>query len=150
MPSRFSFRVSTQRSGRPVCLAAQATMIVSRSVAILAPKPPPTSGAMTRTAGASSPTAAASASRASCAFWVLAHSVSRPSAQRAAAARPSSGSGASRWLGNVRRTTTSQPSNAPGGAGSPPERITLESVPSNSSVPPASASSKSTTAGSGS
>ena len=69
---------------------------------ILAPKPPPTSGATTRTAPGSSPTAPATASRASCAFWVLAHTVSRPSAQRAAAARTSSGTGATRWFGKVR------------------------------------------------
>ncbi len=131
-------------------MAAQATTIVSRSVAILAPKPPPTSGAMTRTEAASRPTASATASRACCAFWVLVHSVSRPSAQRAADALTSSGIGATRWFGNVCSTTTSHPLKASAGAGSPPDLTTLESVPSNSSVPPASASSKSTTAGNGS
>src|ERR1700722_8149795 len=52
---RFSLRVSTQRTGLPVCLAAQATTICSRSTPILAPNPPPTSGATTRIASAGSP-----------------------------------------------------------------------------------------------
>jgi hypothetical protein len=93
---RFSLRVSTQRTGRPARLAAHATAMTSRSVAILAPKPPPTSGAMTLMASWSRPSAPATAPRVSCAFWVLAHKVSRPSAHRAAAARTSSGTGATR------------------------------------------------------
>ena len=36
--------------------------------------------------------------RAICAFWVLTQTVSLPSAHRAAVARPSSGTGASRWF----------------------------------------------------
>ena len=42
--TRFSLRVSAQHSARPVFLAAQARVIVSRSMPILAPNPPPTSG----------------------------------------------------------------------------------------------------------
>src|SRR6266700_2268330 len=55
MPIRFSLRVSAQRTGRPVCLAAQAMMICSLSTPIFAPNPPPTSGATTRIASGGSP-----------------------------------------------------------------------------------------------
>ena len=143
-------RVSTQRTARPSFRAAQATAMVSRSVAILAPNPPPTSGAMTRIASSARPSVPASSPRASCAFCVLAHTVSRPSAHRAAAARTSSGTGATRWFVIVRSITTSQLPNAPSAGSSPPAPATLESVPSNSSVSPRSASAMLTTAGSGS
>ena len=59
IPTRFSLRVSTHRSARPVCLAAQATRIASRSIPTLAPNPPPTSGATTRMASGSRPKAPA-------------------------------------------------------------------------------------------
>ena len=70
MAVRFSLRDSTQRTGRPVCLAAHATTIGSRSTPIFAPKPPPTSGATTRIASGGSPIAVR-ISRESCAFCVL-------------------------------------------------------------------------------
>jgi hypothetical protein len=147
----FSLRVSTQRTGRPVCLAAQATTSASRSTPILAPKPPPTSGATTRTAPGSRPSFPAAAPRAIWAFCVLSQSVSRSSAHTAAADRTSSGTAASRWLVMVRSTTTSQPSNRAGsGSRSPPDPATFDSVPGNSSVPPSRAASMLATAGSGS
>ena len=85
-----------------------------------------------------------------CAFWVLSHTVSRPSAHRAAAARPSSGAGASRWFSIVWLITTSQPSKADRSAGGPELTATFESVPGNSSAGGSSAPAKPTTAGSGS
>ncbi len=57
MASMFSLRVSAQRSARPVCLAAQATMSTSLSTPIFAPNPPPTSGATTRMFAGSRPSA---------------------------------------------------------------------------------------------
>ncbi len=48
-------------------------------------------------------------SRVICAFWVLHQTVSRSSAQAAAPARPSSGTGATRWFTIARSITTSQP-----------------------------------------
>ena len=98
IPTRFSLRVSAQRTARPVRRAAQATTIASRSRPTLAPNPPPTSGVMTRIAAGSRPSAPARMNREICAFCVLTQTVSLPSAQRAATARPSSGTGASRWL----------------------------------------------------
>ena len=87
MPTRFSLRYSIQRIACPVCLAAQATAMASLSTATLAPKPPPTSGVITRIAVGSSPSAPARAPRASCAFWVLDQIVSRSPAQDAAPGR---------------------------------------------------------------
>jgi hypothetical protein len=84
-----------------------------------------------------------------CAFCVLTQTVSWPAAQRAAAARPSIGTGASRWLPIVRRTTTSQPSNADSSAGLPAAVAMFEPAASNSSAAGASAASGPITAGSG-
>ena len=67
-----SERVSTQRTGRSSLRASQATRISSGYGPILAPKPPPTSGATTRTWSASSPSRATRASFTPWAPWVLA------------------------------------------------------------------------------
>ena len=83
-----------------------------------------------------------------CAFCVLTQTVSLPSTQLAAVARPSIGTGATRWFTISRSTTTSQPSNAKSPAGW--ATGTFEPASGNSSVPPASAASTPTTAGSGS
>ena len=45
----FSERVSIHFTGRPSCLDAQAHIVSSAQICSLPPKPPPTSGAMTRT-----------------------------------------------------------------------------------------------------
>ena len=55
IPVMFSERVSLHRTGRPTCFASHATSANSGSAPILAPKPPPTSGAITRTCSASMP-----------------------------------------------------------------------------------------------
>ncbi len=96
IPTMFSLRVSAQRSARPVRLAAHATATASRSTPTLAPNPPPTSGVITRIAPGSRPSCPARMKREICAFCVLTQKVSLPSAQRAAAARPSIGTGARR------------------------------------------------------
>src|SRR6185369_4633411 len=134
IPTRFSLRVSTHRSARPVCLAAQATRIASRSIPTLAPKPPPTSGATTRMASGSRPKAPAMINRLIWAFWVLTHTVSLPPVHMAAAARPSMGTGATRWFTMSRETTTSQPSNAVSPAGW--ATATFDPASGNSSVCP--------------
>ena len=82
------------------------------------------------------------------AFWVLTHTVSLPSTHMAAAARPSMGTGATRWFTMSRETTTSQPSNAVSPAGW--ATATFDPASGNSSVDPASASAGSTMAGRGS
>ncbi len=84
-----------------------------------------------------------------CAFCVLTQTVSLPSAQCAAAARPSIGTGASRWLTMSWRTTTAQPSNTLSSAGAPMATATFDSVPGNSSVPVSATASNPTTGGSG-
>jgi hypothetical protein len=150
--TRFSRRVSAHRTGLPTRVAAQATAIVSRSAPILAPNPPPTSGAITRIAARSRPSRLASLERVICAFCVLAHTVSRPPAQVAAAPRPSIGTGATRGFTIVASTTASQPSNSasPVSFASPSAATRLVPAAGNSRVRPASASSKSITASSGS
>ena len=151
MPTMFSLRDSIQRTACPVCLAAQATAMASRSTATLAPNPPPTSGVMTRKVAGSMPRVPAMAPRASCGFWVLDQMVRRSPVQAAAIARGSSGTGASRWFTMVRSMTTSQASKA-ASSHSPavPVPRMLLSVPGNSSVSPVSAASTPGTAGSGS
>ena len=79
MPTRFSLRVSVQRSARPVFLAAQTTMSASRSMPTLAPNPPPTSGTTTRIWSGAMPRAPQMIRRHSCAFWELCQTVSLPS-----------------------------------------------------------------------
>ena len=74
----FSLRVSAQHSARPVFLAAQARVIVSRSMPILAPNPPPTSGTTTRICSGAMPRAPARMNRLTCAFCELAQTVSLP------------------------------------------------------------------------
>ena len=107
----FSERVSLHRTGRPTCFASHATSANSGSAPILAPKPPPTSGVITRSCSASMPSQPATSLRVSCAFCVEHQRVARPSSPHsAAAARVSSGDAASRWLTSSRVTTTSQPS----------------------------------------
>ena len=56
MPSRFSYRVSDHRAGRPSCLATQAVSTDSLSAPNFAPNPPPTSGVITRTSSGLRPT----------------------------------------------------------------------------------------------
>ena len=109
--SRFSYRVSVQRAGRPSARATQATAACSGSAPNFAPNAPPTSGVITRIRSRSRPSILASAALVPCAPWFGIHAVSRPSSpQTAAAARVSIGAGATRWLRIVRVTTTSQSS----------------------------------------
>ena len=84
-----------------------------------------------------------------CAFCVLTQTVSLPSAQFAAAARPSSGTGASRWLTMSWRTTASQPSNTLSSAAAPIATATFDPVSGNSNVPVSATASNPITAGSG-
>ena len=81
---------------------------------------------------------------------MLSHTVSRPSAQQAAAARPSSGTGASRWFSMVCSITTSQRSKASPVGGRGPASATFEVAAGNSSAGAASAAGTPTTGGRGS
>ena len=94
----FSLRVSVQRIGLPVARATQPTSTSSTAIP-LAPNPPPTSGATTRTFSGSRPS---STPRTILSWWgvcELIHSVSRPSSPHCAALeRGSIGHAASRWL----------------------------------------------------
>ena len=90
-------------------------MIASRSMPTFAPKPPPTSGTITRIWSGAMPRAPHRMRRHSCAFCELCQTVSLPFSKVAAVARPSIGMQASRWLTMSCSTTTSQ---APNGASS--------------------------------
>ena len=95
----FSLRVSAQRTGRSSVRASQATRI-SSTPSILAPKPPPTSGATTRTSAGVEAEAPARPSRSWCGVCVESHERQPPvvshdrGARRAARAGtpPSAGS----------------------------------------------------------
>jgi hypothetical protein len=92
------------------------------------------------------------ASRTPWAFWVEHHMCRRPSGAHAAADdRPSSGQAARRWLTNRSPTTTSQPAKKSWSRSSPP-KVTAMLVPTSGyrSTPSSTASSTSTTTGSGS
>ena len=67
--TRFSFRVSDQRAGRPSCRATQQTTACSGSAPNLAPNAPPTSGVMIRRLAGSIASIAARAPRVPCAPW---------------------------------------------------------------------------------
>ncbi len=117
MAVMFSVRVSVQRTGRPQRRASQPSTRSSGCPPILAPNPPPTSGATTRTLASSSPYVDANANRSPWAFCVEHHSTRRPSTHAAAADRPSSGAAARRWFTIRWRTTTSHPAGPPGDVG---------------------------------
>ena len=144
MPTRFSERVSVHRTGRSSRRASQATRSSSGVVPCLAPKPPPTSGVMTWTSSASRPNTIARASRVPWAPCVHAHCVRRPSSHRAAATRPSSGTGAIRWL-IIRWVTTTSPTRSSGPTGSPSSSTTLVPMSAYSTSPSSAAASGSRT-----
>ncbi len=151
MPIRFSDRFSAQRTGRPTCRASQAIRAYSGSAPILAPKPPPTSGVIRWIRSGSILSQSPNCPLACWAPWLVHQTVTRPSSpQAAAAARLSSGTGATRWLTIDWVTTTSQPSKKSAGAGSPNEAMTLVPASGNSSTSSEAAAAVPTTAGSGS
>ncbi len=146
-----SLRVSHQRTAPRRRYASQPTSSSSGVSPSLAPKPPPTSGAITRIASVPRPVTSASAARTPKGVCVVDQWVSRPSSpQAAAAARTSSGQGARRWLTMSRLTTTSQPSKNDGSSSPPTEAATLVPASGKSSTSPSSASLGCTTGGSGS
>ena len=145
-----SERVSTQRTGRPSLRASQATMTSSGYEPILAPNPPPTSGAMTRTCSGARPRRAAMASLVPWAVCVLEYCSSRPSFHSAAAARTSSGQGATRWLTMRWRTTTSQPSKSDSSRPKASSKVTLVPASGKSRTDWAADSSRFITTGRGS
>ena len=151
-----SLRVSVQRIGRPSSRASQQTRISSvrpLEDTIFAPKPPPTSGAIdAHLRSAPCPSIPAIASRSWCGVCVLSQTVSLPSSNCAAIERGSSGHGAIRWLTSVPETVTSQPSKRSSAlaAGGCVRAATFVPASGKSSVSSFSASSGSTTTGSGS
>jgi hypothetical protein len=100
--TRCSRRSSIHRTGRPRCLARWATSTSSGYTLTLGPKPPPTSGAITRTRSSASPSISEIRVRTANGTWVEDHTVSssRPPSQAATTPRVSSG------LPPVRGTTT--------------------------------------------
>ena len=146
----FSLRVSVHRNVRPVERASEATS-TSSAARPLPPKPPPTSGAITRTCSGSIPSIPASPSRSWWGVWVDSHTVSRPcSSTIAAVDRGSTGHTARRWLTLWPYVTTSQSANRFSSASSGWCRHTLVPTSSYSSISSRTASVIPVTAGSGS
>ncbi len=145
-----SLRVSVQRTGLP-SLHATRRAAVSSTLNVLAPKPPPTSGAITRIWSGSRPSVSASRIWSWCGVCVDSQAVSRPSGPSSAAHdRGSSGHGAMRWLSSVPETTTSQPSNSFSSWSGEPERAaTFVPASGKSSVSSFAASSGLTTPAAG-
>ena len=103
---RFSRRVSIHFTGRPRRRASVATATSSGKTCIFSPKPPPTSGAITRTCDSSSRSAVASAVRMIRGVWLEAQTVSVSPSQAATVPRGSSGEAVSRpWVKASLRTT---------------------------------------------
>src|SRR5438876_7621307 len=94
----FSVRVSTNLTGRPTCFANHGRRISSGVPSILGPKPPPTSGTITRQCVDSRLYTFISVPQIEWGDWLLIQYVSESPSQDAAAARPSSGQAATRLL----------------------------------------------------
>ncbi len=152
MATMLSERVSVHFSGRPSFRAAAAVMANSAYMPALAPKPPPTAGATTRTRSSSSPTAPASGSRTPCGFWVgtWAVNASSPSGWTRMPFG-SIGTGASRWFTNLPVTTTSASSRIEGSSPKLNSMARFEPCSGNTAgASSASAASGSTTVSNGS
>ena len=152
MPSRFSRRVSVQRTARPTLCARPAIMSCSGYTPPLAPKPPPIHGARTRTCVASSPSTRATSACTPKTDCVDAHTVSDPSAS-GTATQPfaSMVTGATRWCFTLTRTTTSASAkkSSSGSAATAPTRF-VPCAGKRSGAPSAAAATGSATTGSGS
>ncbi len=106
-----SERVSDHRTGRPIFFAAAATTANSGYIRSLAPNPPPTSGAITRTRFLSTPRSSARSLRISNGTCDDTQTVYPPSSSgMTAIAFVSMGTGARRCWTTRSRTTTSAPS----------------------------------------
>ena len=103
-----SERSSIHLTGAPTSFAACVIAYSSAYVFSFAPKPPPTSGAITRQRDSGTPQTTATNVRTKCGTWVELYSVSSSAAapQLAITARASIGTGVSRWLSMVWRITT--------------------------------------------
>jgi hypothetical protein len=139
IPTRFSFRVSVQRAGRPSRRATQHTTACSGSAPNLAPNAPPTSGVMIRIRPGRSRACPASA-----ALGTLRALVGDPRRQPAvrppgARPRPGSPSGPARpagWRSSGRPPPRSRRTGRPSSAsGSPKVAATLVPAAGNSTGP---------------
>src|SRR5205823_5260877 len=149
--SKSSTRVEIHLTGRPSRRASHGISTSSRYGPPFTPKPPPTSGAITRTRSGARPSSRATSSRIRWGTCVEDQMVSAPFSQRAATARGSSGTPASR----VWRTSsaTTRWAAAKARSGSPVLTVyvkqRLSSRPITGGAPAASAASGSATPGSG-
>ena len=156
---RLSERDSVYFTGFPVRCAARNAMNSSATTWSLPPKPPPTSGAITRTLCSGMPRISAMKNRRMCGIWVDDHTVSCSPVGSTTTLRGSMKAGMSRCWRYRRRITTSASARA--ASASPPVPACAESkiqvyarlLPwsaCTNGAPSASAASRSTTAGSGS
>ena len=91
-----SLRDSVHLTGRPTLRAISMASTSSAVTCSLEPKPPPTSGAMTRMFCSGIPVTRASMTRRTCGIWVADHRVNSPPTQAADHARGSIALGISR------------------------------------------------------
>src|SRR5438034_1280265 len=152
MFTMLSERDSIHRTGRPVRTAAAAQTRYSGYTASLAPKPPPTSGAMTRTRSFARPSHSARSFRMSNGTWVETHTVSRPSSSGTTRiAYASMGTGATRWFSIRARTMTSAPASTSASHSVSNASASVDPASGNrSGAPEARAASDPTTTGIGS
>ncbi|PYM32325.1 MAG: hypothetical protein DME15_14425 [Candidatus Rokuibacteriota bacterium] len=86
--SMCSRRSSSHRTGRPKRIVSSGISTSSGYTMSLAPKPPPTSGAITRTRWGSRPSSSQTNWRTWCGTWEDAHTVSSPAIELYSATRP--------------------------------------------------------------
>ena len=91
-----SLRDSVHLTGRPSLRAIRTASTSSAVTWSLDPKPPPTSGAITRMFCSPMPVTRASMTRSTCGIWVADHSVNSPPTQEQTTARGSIAAGISR------------------------------------------------------
>ena len=147
----FSERVSVHFTGRASSCAAFTATAYSAYMPVLAPKPPPTAGAITRTCAASSPATAAIPGCTPCAAWVGTKQVSPTPSWVTTIPFGSIGTAATRWFSMRCDTTTSASASRSGSSPNSNAMARLEPCSSKSSgAPSASAASTSITTGRGS
>ncbi len=91
-----SLRDSVHLTGRPSLRATSTASTSSAVTCSFEPKPPPTSGAITRMSCSPMPVTRASMTRSTCGIWVADHSVNSPPTHEATTARGSIALGISR------------------------------------------------------
>ena len=101
-----SLRLSVHLTGRPSLRAIRRASTSSAVTCSFDPKPPPTSGAMTRRFCSGMPVTRASITRSTCGIWVADHRVNSPPTHEQTTERGSIAAGISRCWRKYRSSTT--------------------------------------------